>query len=76
MIPSGLGANFAHIRAKYAKYEQNNEKKITCCWGPVEQVKLLTQKARQDVLMIPNGLIIHATSTSEMAKKDKNQKGT
>lgn len=48
------------IRAKYARYEQKNEKK-TCCWALVEQVKLLTQKVRQDVPMILNGLVIHET---------------
>lgn len=38
----------------------------------VEEVKLLTQ----DVLMIPNGFLIHETWISESDKRDKNQKGT
>lgn len=41
----------------------------------VKEVKLLTQKEREDVLMIPNGLLIHETWISERDKEDKNQKG-
>lgn len=43
----------------------------------MDEVKLLTQKVRQDVLMIPNGLLIHETGISETIKdkEDKNQKG-
>lgn len=44
--PIRLQCKFCLIRRKEAKYKQNNEEKKKCCWGPVEQVKLLTQKIK------------------------------